>query len=229
MSAEQDKLEREILNRLVRAQEDERKRIARDLHDELGQQLTALRLKLQTARKISKDEIMNGKLDEMQLIARQIDDGVDFLAWELRPTVLDDLGLFVALDKYVSEWSRYAGVRADLLGSSLKKTRFTPEVEMNLYRIVQEALNNVHKHAGAKSVEVMLERREDLIVLIIADNGKGFDPEDKSKRKKGMGLTGMRERAALIGATLEIESAPDEGTSIFVRIPFALATEEKKQ
>jgi two-component system sensor histidine kinase NreB len=75
----------------------------------------------------------------------------------------------------------------------------------------------------------MLERREDLIVLIIADNGKGFDPEDKSKRKKGMGLTGMRERAALIGATLEIESAPDEGTSIYVRIPFALATEKKKQ
>jgi len=213
----------------VRAQEEERKRIARDLHDELGQQLTALRLKLQTARKMSQDEILSGKLDEMQLIARQIDDGVDFLAWELRPTVLDDLGLFVALDKYVSEWSHFSGVRAELLGSSLKKTRFQPEAEMNLYRIVQEALNNVHKHAGAKSVEIILERRENLIVLIISDNGKGFEPEVKVNRSKGIGLIGMRERAALIGGTLEIESAPGEGTSIYVRVPFDPATEEKMQ
>jgi signal transduction histidine kinase len=229
MRAEKDRREKEILTRLIGAQEEERKRIARDLHDELGQQLTALRLKLQNARKVSTDEMMNGRLAEMQLIARQIDDGVDFLACELRPTVLDDLGLFVALDKYVGEWSHYSGVRAELLGSSLKKTRFRPEVEMNLYRIVQEALNNVHKHAGAKSVEVMLERRENLIVLIIADNGKGFVPEDKDNRSNGMGLIGMRKRAALIGGTLEIESAPDEGTSIYVHIPFDLAAEEKKR
>jgi PAS domain S-box-containing protein len=229
MRAEKDKQEKEILSRLVGAQEDERKRIARDLHDELGQQLTALRLKLQAARKISDDEIMSGRLDEMQLIARQIDDGVDFLAWELRPSALDDLGLYVALDKYVSEWSHYSGVRADLLAPSFKKTRFLPEVEMNLYRIVQEALNNVYKHAEAKSVDVILEKREDLMVLIIADDGKGFDPEDKNNRRKGMGLTGMRERAALIGGTLEFESTPDEGTSIYVRVPIALATEAKNQ
>lgn len=211
----------ELLQTLVRAQEDERTRIARDLHDELGQQLTALRLRLDALRKMCDIEELCKVIDETQLIARNLDNGVDFLAWELRPASLDDLGLVAALANYVREWSRHSGVTAELLASSLKKTRFTPEVETNLYRIVQEALNNTHKHAKAKYVEVMLEKRGDMIGLLISDDGRGFSPQNKKNRLKGLGLTGMKERAALVGGTLEIESAKGKGTTIFVRIPAA--------
>ncbi|MDQ3064386.1 MAG: sensor histidine kinase, partial [Acidobacteriota bacterium] len=154
-----------------------------------------------------------------QIIAESIDKGVDFLAWELRPASLDDLGLIAALEKYVKQWSHHSRVAGELMASSLKKARFTPEIETNLYRIVQEALNNTHKHAKAKNVEVILEKRDDLIVLLIGDDGIGFNPKNKKNLSQGMGLTGMKERAQLIGGTLEIESAAGKGTTIFVRVP----------
>lgn len=219
LEAEKALREKEMLQRIVGAQEDERKRIARDLHDELGQQLTALRLKLAALRKLCETDKLCGRIDEIQLIARSIDNGVDFLTWELRPAALDDLGLVAALDNYVRQWSHHSGVTAELLASSLKRARFAPETETNLYRIVQEALNNTNKHAKAKSAEVMLKKRGDLIVLIIEDDGTGFHPKNKKNRLKGIGLIGMEERAALIGGTLEIESAPGQGTTIFVRAP----------
>ncbi|MCA1636902.1 MAG: PAS domain S-box protein [Acidobacteria bacterium] len=228
IEAEQAVQDKEILQRLISAQEDERKRIARDLHDELGQQLTALRLKLEAARKICEEEEVCGKIDEIQIIARQIDADVDFLAWELRPAALDDLGLVASLENYAREWSHHAGVTVEFHASKLKKMRLAPEVEINLYRITQEALNNTHKHAQAKSVSVVLERRDDLIVLIIEDDGKGFKPNDKKNRSKGLGLMGMEERAALVGGTFEIESAPKQGTTVFVRVPASFVKREKK-
>ncbi len=100
-----------------------------------------------------KDELC-GKIDEVQLVAKQIDTGIDFLAWELRPAALDDFGLYAALDKYIREWSHYSGITAELIDSGIKKVRFAPEAETNLYRIAQEALNNVYKHAEAELVEV---------------------------------------------------------------------------
>lgn len=221
IEAEKTIRDKEMLQILVRAQEDERTRIARDLHDELGQQLTAMRLRLDALRKMCDIEELCSVIDETQHIARSIDNGVDFLAWELRPASLDDLGLVTALDNYVRQWSHHSGVTAELLASSLKKVRFTLEVETNLYRIVQEALNNTHKHAKAKYVEVMLEKRDEMIGLLISDDGRGFSPQDKKNRLKGLGLTGMKERAALVGGTLEIESAKGKGTTIFVRIPAA--------
>ncbi len=219
IEAEKALRDKEILQKLVGAQEDERKRIARDLHDELGQQLTALRLKLDAAKKMCKDEEVCDKIDEIELIAKSLDNGVDFLAWELRPAALDDLGLVAALDNYVRQWSHHSGVTAELLASKLKSARFAPEVETNLYRIVQEALNNTHKHAKAKSVVVMLKQRDGLLALLIEDNGKGFNPKNKKNKSKGLGLIGMKERAQLVGGELEIESAPGKGTTIFVRVP----------
>ena len=221
--------DKEMLQKLVGAQEDERRRIARDLHDELGQLLTALRLKLEAVRRLCEDNPnLSGAIDETQTLAKRVDEGVDFLAWELRPAALDDLGLRAALEKYVAEWSHYSGVSAELIGSAAgKKMRLAPEAETNLYRIAQEALNNVHKHAKAKWVEVSLEKRgAETIILIIADDGRGFDAEDKMNRDKGIGLIGMKERAALIGGTLEIESAPAKGTTVFVRVPIALVKKE---
>lgn len=211
--------DKEMLQKLVGAQEDERRRIARDLHDELGQKLTALRLKLEKARRMCEDEAVCAEIDHIDMLAKSIDDGVDFLAWELRPAALDQLGLIPALANYVRQWTLYSGVRAEFLSSSLKRKRFAREVETNFYRIAQEALNNINKHAEAKNVEIMLEKRGNLIVLIIQDDGKGFNAKDKKMRGKGIGLIGMQERAELIKGNLEIESAPGAGTTIFVRVP----------
>jgi len=228
IEAEKAFYDKEMLQKLVGAQEDERKRIARDLHDELGQQLTALRLKLEATKKLCKNEEVCDKIDEIELIAKQIDADVDFLAWELRPAALDDLGLIASLENYVREWSRHSGVLAEFHASNLKKSRLAPEVEINLYRITQEALNNTHKHAGAKSVSVMLEKRDNLIVLIVEDDGKGFNPKIKKNRSKGLGLMGMEERSALVGGTFEVESSPKQGTTIFVRVPGSFVKKEKK-
>jgi PAS domain S-box-containing protein len=220
LEAEKTQREKEMLVKLVHTQEDERKRIARDLHDELGQQLTALRLKLEQIRKLCEnDDELSAKVDDAQTIAKHIDDGVDFLAWELRPSVLDDLGLIAALDKYVKEWSHYAGVTAEFISSGNKRMRLASEVEINLYRIVQEALNNTYKYAKADRAGVTIDKRDGLIVLIIEDNGVGFNPKHNKNRSKGLGLIGIEERAALINGTVEIESALKKGTTIYVRIP----------
>ena len=222
LKAQEAERDKEMLQRLVVALEDERRRIARDMHDELGQQLTALRLKLESLRKDCDSDDLCAQIDTIQEIAAHIDNGVDFLAWELRPAALDDLGLFPAMEKYVREWSEYSGVKAELLSTTLKKSRLLPEVETSLYRILQEALNNVYKHARATRVEIQLEKRRDFIVLVIEDNGKGFNPQSKLNRKKGIGLIGMQERANLAGGKFEIESAVNRGTTIYVRLPLSV-------
>ncbi len=227
IEAEKALRDRELLQKLVGAQEDERKRIARDLHDELGQKLTALRLQLENVRKICEAEEICGKIDEIQVIAKNIDADVDFLAWELRPAALDDLGLVAAIENYVREWSHHSGVTLEFHASGLKKARLVSEVETNFYRITQEALNNTHKHAKAKHVDVLLEKRDGSVILIIEDDGKGFNVKDKKNRSKGLGLVGMQERAALVGGTLEIESAPGQGTTIFARVPATFVKKEK--
>jgi signal transduction histidine kinase len=226
IKAEKSQRDKEILQKLVGAQEDERRRIARDLHDELGQQLTALRMKLERVRSLCENDELCAEIDETQIIARNIDEGVDFLAWELRPSVLDDLGLFAALTKYVKEWSHHSGVPAEFVNSGKNTTRFAPETETNLYRIVQEALNNTHKHAKATEASVILDKRGDSIILIIEDDGIGFNPEHKKTRSKGLGLLGMKERATLIGGTVEIESAPKQGTTIYVLVPIVSVKEK---
>ncbi len=219
--AEKDRVR--VLRQLVTAQEDERKRIARDLHDHLGQQLIAMRLKLEILKRTSgEDERIVKQIDELLQVTKKIDSDVDFLAWNIRPSALDDIGLVAALDRYVHEWSKLFGISVDFDASRLSPQRFAPEAETNLYRIVQEALNNVAKHAGAKSVDILLKSRDGSVVMIIEDNGGGFSPERlvlKGKNAKGMGLIGMRERAALIGGTLEIESAKGKGTTIYIKIP----------
>jgi two-component system, chemotaxis family, CheB/CheR fusion protein len=210
-----------LLRQIVRTQEDERRRIARDIHDQLGQQMTALRLNLGALEQAcSEDDELRRKLDQTKAIAERLDADVDFLAWELRPAALDDIGLSEALGNYVREWSKYAGVEAQFHTTGMDKGRLAPETETNLYRITQEALNNTMKYAGAARADVLLERRDNQVVLIIEDDGAGFDLRKVAgDRQKGMGLIGMRERAQLVGGTLEIESKPKEGTTIFARVP----------
>jgi len=146
---------------------------------------------------------------------------VDFLAWELRPASLDELGLAVALANFVQEWSKHFDTPAEFHTTGLDRERLAPEVETNLYRIAQEALNNISKHAKATGVDVLLERRDHQAVLIVEDDGLGFEPEVVAAKPddKRIGLINMRERASFVGGTLEIESNPGDGTTVFVRIP----------
>lgn len=210
-----------LLGQLVSAQEDERRRFARDLHDQLGQQLTTLKMKLESLRVQSEDrQHMLEALDDLQGIVRQLDLDVDFLAWQLRPVALDDIGLRAALANYVKQWSEHFGIRAEFHASAVAQ-RFDPRIETNLYRIAQEALNNCAKHAQCSRADILLERRDHHIVLIVEDDGVGFDPGNTTDRDGQWGLLGMRERVALIDGTIEIESAAQSGTTIFVRVPLS--------
>ncbi len=217
----------DLLRRLVSGQETERRRIARDLHDHLGQRLTALRLKIASLKEIHDDPTMLfTRIDRLQEIAERIDSEVSFLAWELRPSTLDDLGLLDALRAFVNEWSLHYEIVAEFHSSGLPKDRLDPEIETHLYRITQEALNNIAKHAQAKNISVLLERRSENIILILEDDGIGFKTREKNGRETnkgtgGMGLVGMRERVSLIGGSIEIESAPGKGTTIYVRLPIS--------
>ena len=210
----------ELLQNLVDSQEAERQRFARDLHDHLGQQLTGLRLALADIKETA-DPQTAVRIRDIEEQALQIDRDLSFLAFELRPNLLQEVGLFAALENFVSEWSRNHSISADFYGKNHPDKRIEPATEINLYRIAQESLNNILKHARATHVSVILELRESDITMILEDNGAGFMIEEKIDLVKisghGLGLLGMRERAALIGGTLNIESRPNTGTTVFVR------------
>ena len=209
----------ELLAHLVFVQEDERRRIARDMHDQFGEQLTALSLRIALLKEAwERRSDVAGHLEALNSIAQRLDRDVDQLVWQLRPTALDDLGLRAALTNYIQEWSQRASIAAELHTSGLLDDRLAPEVETALYRIAQEALNNVAKHSRARRVEVILERRSDCVLLILEDDGVGFEPANSAADRHGFGLVGMQERAALVGASLEIESTPGNGATILVRM-----------
>lgn len=216
----------DLLRRLVSSQELERRRIARDLHDQLGQRLTALRLKIASLKNTPPgSEHFETRVHRLQEIAEKLDSEVSFLAWELRPSALDDLGLTDAIGAFVNEWSKHYEIPADFYAANLGGDRLNREAETHLYRITQEALNNIAKHAKPTQVTVIMERRGDNVILIIEDNGAGFEPSNEklpSESGKGLGLVGMRERASLVGGGVEIESAPGKGTTIYVTVPFTM-------
>lgn len=225
--ARSERARTELLGRLVFAQEDERRRIAREMHDQFGEHLTAL------ARHISllSDSVEGSpalveQVRAVEGVAQRLDRDVDHLVWELRPTALDDLGLRAALSNYVKDWSARVNIPAQVHTAGLLDDRLPSEVETTLYRIAQEALTNVAKHSRATNVEIILERRSDAVVLMVEDNGVGFET-GQSANGGGFGLLGMQERAMLVGASLAIESTITQGTTILVRMaaPAATATD----
>ena len=224
--AEAERARSEFLARLVFAQEDERRRIAREMHDQFGEQLTALALRIRMLKDACGDhDPYRVLVDAIEQIAQRLDSDVDQLVWQLRPTALDDLGLRAALANYVQDWSARVGIPASLHSSGLVDERLPADTETALYRIAQEALTNVAKHAHAGNVEIILERRGSNVLLVIEDDGKGFTPDSDGTRR-GFGLLGMRERAALVGAALEIESTPGSGTTIFVRMTVEIPADQ---
>jgi PAS domain S-box-containing protein len=224
--ADAERARTELLSRLVFAQEDERRRIAREMHDQFGEQLTALNLRIRMLKEACADDAgLREQIVALTTVAQRLDRDVDHLVWELRPTALDDLGLRAALANYINDWSQRVHVSAQLHTTGLLDDRLPSETETALYRIAQEALTNVAKHSQAKNVEVILERRADHVLLIVEDDGVGFDPGGAAgAADPGFGLLGMQERAALIGATLQIESSVGAGTTVFVRMPVAALT-----
>ena len=221
--ADAERTRTELLSRLVFAQEDERRRIAREMHDQFGEQLTALNLRIRLLKEACGNRSgLREQVAALEDVAQRLDRDVDHLVWELRPTALDDLGLRAALANYIKDWSQRVHVSAELHTTGLLDDRLPSETETALYRIAQEALTNVAKHSQAKNVEVILERRADHVMLIVEDDGVGFDPGGTAGAAGlGFGLLGMQERASLIGATLQIESSAGAGTTIFVRMAVA--------
>ncbi len=265
---------KQVLRKLHKTEETERGRISRELHDRLGQDLTALKLGLQWLQKqcpfatdatpplspLATPEARDRLVLEVQnrlgaesptahlclhwlraleeecpfasgvrnglTKVEQLTDGlmrqVHRLAWELHPAVLDDLGLEAALRRYLGEWSEQSCVAVDFHCDGLEDRRLPLEFETALYRVIQEALTNVLRHAKAKRVSVLLERRADHVSLIVEDDGVGFATEvvlETSDIHDKLGLLGMQERIRLAGGTLDLESTPGRGTTVFVRVP----------
>jgi signal transduction histidine kinase len=218
-----------LLRRLVTAQEEERQRIARELHDQMGQYLTALMLGLQSLKETGEcPSPAQERVGRLQELTDQLMQEAHRLARELRPAALDDLGLPTALRRYAEGWSRYSEVSVDFHSRELGTDRPPPPVETTIYRVVQEALTNVLRHAQAQRVSVLLEQGHDQALAIVEDDGVGFDAETvltAPDAQGRLGLLGMQERVGLVGGTLDIESARGAGTTVFVRIP--LVAEEQ--
>jgi signal transduction histidine kinase len=210
-----ERVSRDALRRVVEAQELERTRLARELHDETGQALTSVLLGLKSVEAAESPEESNAALAHVRDLVVGATQDVRRLAVELRPSALDDFGLVPALERLLGGFSESSGIVADL-ESRLGEERLRTEVETVLYRIVQEALTNVGKHAEAKRVSVVLTRRDGDVSAVIDDDGRGFDPRAGGA---GLGLVGMRERVALVGGRMTIESREGAGTTIQVEVP----------
>jgi two-component system sensor histidine kinase UhpB len=222
-----DAVRRDLQRRLAISQEDERRRIARELHDEFGQQLSALALQLaQLKRDVGRRSGLAEQLAALEALTRQLDQELEQIIWRLRPTVLDDLGLVAALEHYITQWATTSGVEGALHVHGVEMGELTSEIETALYRIGQEALNNVGKHAQARHATVLLDRSAGRVSLIVEDDGIGFDVAQQLSVRQGFGVTGMRERALLLGGEFDIESTSGKGTTVVARLPLPPRLEE---
>ncbi|HEY6962261.1 MAG TPA: GAF domain-containing protein [Gaiellaceae bacterium] len=211
-----ERVARDSLRRVVAGQELERRRLARELHDETGQALTSILLGLRGVEEAKDDESLAAAAKNLrELVVATLQD-VRRLAVELRPKALDDFGLVPALERLGQTFGESTGIEVQL-EARLGEERLPEEVETTLYRLVQEALTNVVKHAHARTVSILLLHRSNTVTAIVEDDGRGFDPA--TAREDGLGLVGMRERAALLGGRMTIEASPGAGTTIAIEVP----------
>jgi signal transduction histidine kinase len=217
-----EKLRGDLLQKVISAQEDERRRIARELHDETSQALAALALAVETAAgQAAEGDDVSASLVRMKSLAVSTLEEVHRLIFDLRPTLLDDLGLIAAIRWYTETRLGDAGikVRIEIAG---EERRLAPLIETTLYRVVQEAVNNAANHSGAQSVTISLAMRPRCLTLAMIDNGWGFDMAELascSDGARGLGLMGMQERVELLGGTFSIHSSPGQGTEIALEVP----------
>jgi signal transduction histidine kinase len=211
-----ERVSRDAVRRVVEAQELERARLARELHDETGQALTSILLGLKPLEQIAATEDARAAVASLrELVVSTLQD-VRRLAVELRPSALDDFGLVAAVERLADSLRDQSGLQVDL-EARLAEERLPREMETALYRIIQESLTNIVKHAGASRVSILLTHRDGSIAAVIEDDGSGFDP--RATTHAGIGLVGMRERVGLVGGRLWIESAAGSGTTVLAEVP----------
>ncbi|OGP62388.1 MAG: hypothetical protein A2170_01325 [Deltaproteobacteria bacterium RBG_13_53_10] len=218
------RLERKYLSQIIEAQENERKRISRELHDEIGQALTAIKFDLDI---MDRDlpatfPILRERLGEAKSLSNQTLAAMRQLSMDLRPTMLDDVGLIPTLRWYIQNFSNRLDITSNFQAIGLEE-KLPPQIETAFYRIIQEALNNVSKHAEATRVEISLERRDSIISASVTDNGKGFDLDNvlrPESLERGFGIMGMQERVSHLGGKIDIQSKPDFGTYIYIEVPY---------
>jgi signal transduction histidine kinase len=207
---------RDALSRIVAGQELERRRLARELHDETGQALASILLGLRAVDEAASSPDAKKAVSDLRVLVVATLQDVRRLAVQLRPTALDDFGLVAALERLVQTFAEMTGIDVQL-EARLGPERLPPEVETTLYRLVQEALTNVVKHAEAGHVSIVLAHREGGVIAVIEDDGRGFDPDLRGGT--GVGLLGMRERVELHDGRLTVESGSDAGTTLRIEIP----------
>ncbi len=218
-----------LSRRLMEVQETERRNIALELHDEIGQVLTGLKLSLEMGARLPAEEAGKG-LAQARVLVNELMARVRKLSLDLRPAMLDDLGLLPALLWHFEHYTAQTQVRVNFKHSGLEKRRFGMEVETAAYRMVQEALTNVARHAQVQDVTVRLSTHPQTLSIEIEDHGKGFDVESVLSASETSGLAGMRERAVLLGGSLNIESQPGAGTRLTAELSIAdLPAPDSKQ
>ncbi|ADI00109.1 sensor histidine kinase [Salisediminibacterium selenitireducens] len=213
-----------LLEKILTVQEDERKRIARELHDQTGHALSSILLGLKMLEDAKTPEEVTKQIEALRKLTHQSIEDIHDLAWQLRPTILDKFGLKTAIERYIQDFQQKLDIDYDVLIKGIDTIRLTPEMETAIFRIVQESLTNIFKYAEANSVSVILLRNHDMISVIIEDDGVGFDVEkmmNKDPSKFNLGLHGMQERTSLLGGTFEIESEKGRGTAIMVKLPMS--------
>ena len=240
-----ERLRGELFQKALMAQEDERKRIARELHDEISQSLTALLYEAEAGLEVSSGSRVETRLQSICDLTQHTLDNVHDLIFDLRPSMLDQLGLIPAVRWMAQARLEPRGVRVEVTarshtgapGNGPDEPRMSPDIETALYRVIQEAINNIARHAAARNVEIRIELEEDTASVGIRDDGIGFDltelspsmikgldgqdgrPSTDARDARGLGLSGMQERIEMLGGELEIHTAPGSGTRIFIRVP----------
>lgn len=227
-----------LLTKVVTAQEEERKRISHELHDQIGQLLTALLIQLQLLERDLKWDRGQGTRDTfeppllerlklLKQLAEEISLQLHHIAWELRPPALDELGLVAALERITDEWSKRFNIPCEFTTNGSINDEILPEMAIGVLRIVQEALTNIAKHAKASKARVSVQQEDSELVVTVEDNGVGFKVSEILKHpdeNKRLGLLGMMERAAMLSGNLTIDSKPGKGTKVQVRIPLPKGT-----
>jgi signal transduction histidine kinase len=208
----------QLSSQILGAHEAERKRIARELHDDTGQALTSILVRLRLLERTAKDGELQRNVAELRDLVAGALDAVRRMAVDLRPAALDDLGLEPALRSYTEKFSRNWPIAVSFSAEGLRR-RLPAAVELVLYRVVQEALSNVAKHSGASRASVSLVRKNNVVTARIQDNGHGFSEQKVVEGGGGLGLFGMRERLALVGGSLVIDTVAGSGTLITARVP----------
>jgi two-component system sensor histidine kinase UhpB len=210
---------RALSSQIINAQEEERLRISRELHDETAQALASLLVRQRVAERSPDAESLQRTMADLRALTAETLEGVRRMALELRPTMLDDLGLVAAVEAFGRQFSHRTGIPVDVR-MTRRPERLPPEVELVAFRVIQEALSNVARHSGASRAEVRLGANAGLLTVSVADDGQGFETESAlDSRQRSLGLFGMRERAALVNGRLSLDSAPGRGTRVRLEIP----------